>query len=116
MTETNAQRSIGRLEGKLDALIETVREQGERSDVGRSRLYERIDTIAREQSRQDSEIKDIRKIVARVEPAATRFLNLEQRGLAVVAVVTVVWVFVGGAVTSGVSSAFAWVAKAISSS
>lgn len=114
MTETNAQRSIGRLEGKLDALIETVREQGERSDASRSRLYESVDRIAREQSRQDSELKDIRKIVARVEPAANRFLNLEQRGLAVVAVVTVIWIFIGGAVSSGITNVFAWVAKAIS--
>lgn len=116
MTETTSQRAIGRLEGKLDALIETVKEQGERSDESRSRLYQRMEAIAKEQTRSDGELKAVTAAVARIEPIANRFASLEQRGLAIFGVVAVVWVLVGGAVTNGITSFLSWVAKAVSQS
>jgi len=45
MTDDNSQRAIGRLEGKLDALIKTVEQQGEQSSASRKALYDRVAQI-----------------------------------------------------------------------
>ena len=116
MTEPNAQRSIGRLEGKLDALIATVQEQGERSDASRARLYERLDQVAVEQQRADMVMKGLEAKVDRIEPFATDFANLKQRGLALAAVAALIWTLVGGALVNGFGSFLSWASKAVSQS
>lgn len=45
MAEADDQRAIGRLEGKLDALISKVETQATASDESRRRLYERVGRI-----------------------------------------------------------------------
>ena len=113
MTEAaNTQRTIGRLEGKLDALIETVRQQGERADASRSRVYERLEQMADEQTKLETRVGDIGSKVAVIEPFAAEFAAWKQRGLAVVFMLSVVWLLVGSTVVSWVKDFFAWVFKA----
>lgn len=45
MPDDTTQRDIGRLEGKLDALIKAVEEQGRSSEQGRKALYDRVGQI-----------------------------------------------------------------------
>jgi hypothetical protein len=45
MTDDTTQRDIGRLEGKVDALIKAVEEQGRQSSASRKALYERVGAI-----------------------------------------------------------------------
>ena len=42
MTDDTTQRDIGRIEGKLDALIKAVEEQGKQSHDSRKALYDRV--------------------------------------------------------------------------
>lgn len=114
MTEpTNAQRSIGRLEGKLDALIETVKLQGERSDQGRARMYERLEQMADEQVRLDNRVSEIGTKVKAIEPFATEFSAWKQRGLAAVFMLSLVWLLLGSAIVGWVKDIIAWAVKAI---
>lgn len=105
------QRDLGRLEAKLDALMATVSEQGNRSETSRSRLYDKIEKMEAEQADLDDRVTTIAATVARIEPLAVEFGQLKQRGLAVVGVAVLVWSLVGGAVMSGLGSAVAWAAK-----
>lgn len=45
MTDDKTQRDLGRVEGKLDALIKAVEQQGEQSSASRKALYERVGRI-----------------------------------------------------------------------
>ncbi|VVT34339.1 hypothetical protein [Rhizobium sp. EC-SD404] len=45
MAESDVQRSLGRLEGKLDAFIETQREHERTSAESRKRVYEKLENV-----------------------------------------------------------------------
>ena len=115
MMEPGTERAIGRLEGKLDALIETVREQGDRSDAGRQRMYTRMETLGNELVSLKNKTSRIEHRLDDIEPLATEFAKLKQRGLGIIGVLGLAWLVCGSLVLSGVSAAASWLIRAAGS-
>ncbi len=121
MTETNTQRAIGRLEGQVSALTTQVADltrainaQGDRQHESQTRLYKRLDEQAEIVAATTRRLTLVENAVKTISPMAEDFGRMKQRGLGAIAVVTVLWLAVGGMVTSGMSALWSWVAKAVS--
>jgi hypothetical protein len=113
MSEQETQRAIGRLEGKLDSLIVSVQQQGERSDQGRQRLYARVDQLAQEFVTVKNRVGNIEQRVDEIEPMAAEFMRWKQRGIGVWLVLLLMWALLSGAVLSGISAIGRWAIKAV---
>lgn len=103
MVETSHDRAIGRLEGKLDALIETVKAQGEKSDQGRAKLYERVEGVERATHNLDGRVQTIEGTVKKMNPLVEEFGRLKQRGLGMLMLLGIVWMLLGGLLLNGIS-------------
>lgn len=121
MTESNTQRAIGRLEGQLSSLTTQVADltrainaQGDRQHESQTRLYRRLDEQAEVVAATTRRLTLVEGTVKAIEPLAQDFSRMKQRGMGALAVLTVVWVAVGGMVTSGMSALWSWIAKAVS--
>jgi predicted RNase H-like nuclease (RuvC/YqgF family) len=112
-SEQETQRAIGRLEGKLDSLIASVQQQGERSDAGRQRLYQRVDQLAQEFVTVKNRVANIETRVDEIEPMAAEFMRWKQRGVGIWIVIVTGWMLLGGLVLSGVSAMGRWFIKVV---
>ena len=97
----NTERAIGRLEGKMDALIESVKAQGEASSIARARLYERAEKIANDTADVDRRLKSVEETVSVMDPMVKDFDRLRQQGLGILALLGFIWIAVGGLVMQG---------------
>lgn len=113
MMEQDTQRAIGRLEGKLDALIDTVRVQGEHADTARTRAYARIETISSDIAAMRNRVDRAEEALETLEPAVAEFNRLKQRGLGILAMLTLFWLVSGALVLSAVTKMGAWVLQAL---
>jgi hypothetical protein len=113
MNEQETQRAIGRLEGKLDSLIVSVQQQGERSDAGRTKLYARVDQLAQEFITVKNQVGNIEARVDEIEPMAEEFMRWKQRGIGIWIVIFTGWMLLGGMLLSGVSAVGKWLIKAV---
>ncbi|WP_127143317.1 DUF1515 family protein [Pelagibacterium montanilacus] len=113
MTEANNDRAIGRLEGKLDALIETVKSQGEKSDASRARLYDRVGSVERNTHELDSRMHTVEETVGKMRPLVDEFGRLKQRGVGMLMIIGFVWLLVGGLVVQGLGWVAAWAIRTL---
>lgn len=105
MTEGDEQRSIGRIEGKLDSLINSVAAQSEASEQSRRRLYERvgkIETSVEISGQVEAQVRDrLDKLDTRIEseimPTVNKVNGWEKMGMGALAIIGIGGVSVGSA-------------------
>lgn len=106
-------RDLGRVEGKLDALIMSVREMGEQSASGRARLYERVEKIAADTTDVDRRLKTVEGTIETMAPMVNDFDKLRQRGLGMLAAIGFVWLLVGGLMMQGLGWVWGQIVRAL---
>ncbi len=109
MTDSTSERTIGRLEGKVDTLLE----QGEQSRQSRAKLYERVDEVANKVSGLDHRVGQVEAAVKIMEPLVEDYGRLKQRGLGILAVIGFVWLILGGVILEGLKLAVGSLMKAM---
>jgi|GEM_PF-6956224 len=102
MTETNSERAIGRLEGKLDALIKTVEQQGQQSTEGRAKIYERLEKVDRDTQLLTGRMEAVEGTVTRMGPVFMRVGSLLERSKGALWVLAIFWLFMGGLILEGI--------------
>lgn len=105
------QRDLGRVEGKLDALIETVKAQGAKSDASRARLYDRMESVERNTHDLDGRMKTVEGTVKKMSPLVDEFGRLKQRGVGILMMLGVLWMLLGGLLLQGLSAIVSWIGK-----
>lgn len=82
MTDPPIERALGRLEGKVDSIIQ---EQSE-ARTQRQDQHDQFDQMRRAQSANAEKLDNVIKRLNDVEPVISKFNNYEQRGIAVLAI------------------------------
>ena len=101
MPDSNQDRSIGRLEGKLDMMIEQMRQlvdqqkaEARATAENRTRLNERIAAVERTTAEMKADVEEIKPFVERAR-------KWEQRGVGALAAV--------GMISSGITFGVTWI-------
>ena len=102
-------RDLGRVEGKLDALIKTVEQQGAKSDASRAKQYERIELVERHTHDLDGRMKTVEGTVLKMSPLVDEFGRLKQRGVGMLMLLGFIWLIVGGLILRGIG----WIATQV---
>jgi len=95
MTESNVERAIGRLEGKLDLIIEDQN----RARVDRKDQYEKLEDLERMQGASDQKLAELAARMGKVEPVISEINNWRQRGIGVVMFIGLMSASFGAAIT-----------------
>lgn len=106
-----ADRAIGRLEGKLDALIKTVDTQNERSDERSARMYRELEQIRLDASDSHRDILDLKKRMDADEPAISDIKRWKERLIGMQILMAFLTAIAGGAVVAGwkwISARIGW--------
>ncbi len=93
-------RAIGRLEGKLDALIESVADQTRKSDQSRARTYGDIEKIRLDVAESRRDISDLREDMAAAGPVITEIKKWRERFIGMHMLWTILVASAGGAVVA----------------
>lgn len=80
MIETSMDRAIGRLEGKLDLIIEDQN----RARVDRKDQYEKLEDLERMHGVSAEKLNDLTGRIGKVEPVISEINNWRQRGIGVI--------------------------------
>jgi hypothetical protein len=107
--EGSADRAIGRLEGKLDALIE----QGEQSRRSREKMYERLEKLGNDISTVNHRLGDVEDAVKVMDPLVKEFGRLKERGVGILMLLSLIWLLLGGLIVQALSWAFGLLMKAV---
>lgn len=108
---SNHERAIGRLEGKMDSLIEAVKTQGEKSDASRAKMYERIEGVERSTEKMDGRLQTVEGTVTKMSPLVDEFGRIKQRGVGILMMLGVLWMLLGGLLLQGLAAIVAWIGK-----
>lgn len=110
MPDNNVDRAVGRLEGQMEQVLAML----QTSAVNRQQLYEGQEQLRIELQAVGRRVEDISATVSKVEPVASEFNKWKERGVGIVALLGLVWLFFGGLVVRGVESAVSWLIKLMS--
>lgn len=91
MTE-NRDRAIGRIEGKLDILLEEQASAAEKHDE----LYEKIDRIQRQQDHTDQKVAMVDQRLEKIEKPVAEFTRWRERFIGAAMLVSFIAAVVGG--------------------
>jgi hypothetical protein len=90
MSSENVERSIGRLEGKLDGLLFAVEKNQEKSEQGRSRIYLELEQIRAEASESKvkseamkSRLDEAGPIISDIKKWRERFIGMQMMVIAI---------------------------------
>ena len=100
MTETNAERAIGRLEGKLDALATIVEDENKKSDARGARIYKELEQIRLDAADSRRDIADLKKRIAADEPAISDIKRWKERLIGMQLLMAFLTAIAGGAVVA----------------
>lgn len=100
MPDSSNERAIGRLEGKLDALIESVDRNTRESKESRAKVYEQLEALRSTSSEMKTHITAVDQRLQKVEPIAQDLSKWRERGVGVLMFVSLVAASVGGAVAA----------------
>lgn len=106
MTDENSERAIGRLEGKVDALVGAVEVQTEKSDKRYARIYQELEQIrldAAESRRNVSDLKsrmdDDADTISDIRKWKERFIGMQMT-----------WAIIFTALGGGLVAFWKWIA------
>lgn len=100
MPESNHDRAIGRMEGKLDSLIRTVEAMDRDSAESRGKMHARVDGLARQVSTLEGEMISAKTGIGKLEPVADLVRKWEQRGIGFAAAIAAVGAMFGAALVA----------------
>lgn len=89
-------RAIGRIEGKLDRLINET----ERAAETRAKLFDRLDNIERKQDMTEKLTEEFSKRLEKVEKPISEFNRLRERAVGVFMLVSLSSALIGGSIAS----------------
>lgn len=115
-SERALERAIGKLEGTLEALVDQVKDNSEKSEAGRARIYQELENARVEMSSFKNELKAQRETIAqtsatinkhastlsKIERWRERFVGMMMLGSVV-----------SGALITGAIAALKWLAVKI---
>ena len=101
MTTANMERSIGRIEGQLEALVKAVSDMSKHSDDSRSKMYLKIEEIDKKVTLATATIEDLDSRITKVEPVIDEVSKWRERAIGAKMTVTIFVASVGGTVAFG---------------
>lgn len=96
MTTGSMERSIGRIEGQLEALVKAVSEMSKHSDDSRSRMYVKIEEIDKKVTLANATIEDLDLRISKVEPVIDDVSKWRERAIGARMTVTIFVASIGG--------------------
>jgi hypothetical protein len=96
MPDSSQDRAIGRLEGKLDALIENVAQSQKSSGESRAKIYAKLDHL----TTSTDKIARLEERIAAIEPVAAEFNKWRERGIGALMLITFFSAALGAAITA----------------
>lgn len=111
MTEATTERAIGRLEGKVDALVGAVEDQTQKSERRYARIYEELEQARLEAAEIRREIADLKKQAAADAPTIIEIKRWKERLNGMQMLMAFVAATCGGALVAGwkwISMKFGW--------
>jgi sugar-specific transcriptional regulator TrmB len=99
VTDDN-ERALGRVEGKLEALITQVAASERSSSEGRAKLYEAVDGLREGIRAMQAEVKTMDKRLEAVEPITSDLQRWRERGIGVLLFLSVVAAALGALITA----------------
>lgn len=92
----NHDRAIGRIEGKLDQLIEEQR----RAMQKRSEMYKQLESLRKNQDEMTRQIKDVDRRLGYVEEPVTEFNRWRERAIGAAMLISLTAAMIGGTVAA----------------
>lgn len=80
MTDTTSDRAIGRMEGKLDALTDSMTFERDRNDAFRRVVYDKLESIERSQLTTNQEMASVKSRLIDAEKVITEYKSLKSMG------------------------------------
>lgn len=93
MTNASQERSIGRIEGKIDMILAAQ----EKADVARKAQYEKLDALDRKVDTTEAKVDGIDKRLEKVEEPVAEFSRWRERGVGAMMLVSFAAATVGAA-------------------
>lgn len=112
--EKKLDRSIGRLEGKVELLTETWQRQDAEATAGRRALYDKVDAMIREVTRLTGRVDTIAADLAALKPSIDTFDQLRNQAIGSKKAIALVWSCVIGlitALTAGLVELVHWITR-----
>ena len=106
--DANLNRSIGRLEGKLEGISQQISALGESSALGRKAIYERIEKSDEAQADMNQRLHMVERDVRIVKPLAQDYGKIKQRAIGLAIGILMVWTVVGALVLAAVQAGLQW--------
>ncbi|WP_299864349.1 DUF1515 family protein [uncultured Hoeflea sp.] len=93
-------RALGRVEGKLEALIEQVADSEKSSREGRAKLYSAVNDLNGGVQAVQSEVKVMDARLKEVEPVVTELSKWRERGIGVLLFLSLIAASLGALITA----------------
>lgn len=109
MADPEMERAIGRLEGRMEALIQVVEQQTEKSDKRSARIYSELETIRVDAKDMRNDAKATREKLDAAGPVLTELTRWRERFIGMMILTATVFTAVGG----GLALIWKWLAVKI---
>lgn len=106
MTEANSERAIGRLEGKVDALVGAVEDQTKKSEERSARIYKELEQIRMDAAESRRDVGDLKARMDADAPTITEIKKWKERFIGMQMMWAVIFTVVGG----GLVAVWKWIA------
>ncbi len=93
MTDASQERSIGRIEGKIDLILA----EQEKAATARKAQYEKLDALDRKVDATETKVESIDKRLEKVEEPVAEFSRWRERGVGALMLITFVSASTGAA-------------------
>lgn len=102
MSGEDENRAIGRLEGRMEALIKTIEAQTEKSDARSAKIYAELEQNRADIKEVRADTKDVREKLDAAAPVLSELTRWRERFIGMIIITSVVFTSLGGAI------AYAW--------
>lgn len=99
--DSNSERAIGRLEGKLDALVNAVEDQTEKSETRSGRIYRELEQIRLEAAELRRNQRDLKERLDADAPTITEIKKWKERLIGMQMMVAFISATFGGVLVAG---------------
>ncbi|WP_298702495.1 hypothetical protein [uncultured Brevundimonas sp.] len=104
MTDENLQRALGRVEGKLDLMLQ----EQQTASANRKQTYQRLESVDRKVDEAADEIKRVDERLAKVEAPVAEFSKWRERAIGALMLISFVSAATGAAMVAAWKSILAW--------